>query len=73
MPGDNSELKRKAREWISAKAEIKHLSTEATQLRKRLKLIETDLVQIMCDQTTEEVEVDGKVVRRARGLCEKKE
>ena len=69
----DNELKRKAREWMSAKAEIKALSSEASQLRKRLKLIETDLVQIMCDQTTEEVEVDGKVVRRARALCEKKD
>ena len=72
MPA-SEELKRKAREWITARQEIKAISAEATQLRKRLKLIEGDLVQLMCDHSTEDVEVDGKHISRARAVCEKKD
>ena len=67
-------LKRKARDWLETKQEVVSLQREATVVRKRLKMLEQELVRIMCDEQVEEVEVEGRLIHRAKAVkMEKKE
>lgn len=61
-------LKRNAREWLDTKQEMATLQKEMTGMRKRLKLQEKEVVQLMCDEQVEEIEIDGKLVHRAKSV-----
>ena len=61
-------LKRKARDWLETKNEVVTLQKEATVVRKRLKLLEQELVRIMCDEQVEEIEVEGRLIHRAKAV-----
>lgn len=68
MSSGTEELKRKARDWLETKQEVMNLQREATAVRKRLKLQEQELVRSMCDEQVEEVEVEGKLITRAKSV-----
>ena len=66
-----SEMKAKANEWLTVKRELKTLGTEVCGVRKRLKLIEADLVTMMTNSHTESINIDGKEVSRNKGVASK--
>lgn len=66
-----SEMKAKANEWLTVKRELKALGTEVCGVRKRLKLIEADLVTMMTNSHTESINIDGKEVSRNKGVASK--
>ena len=68
MSSGTEELKRKARDWLETKQEVTDLQRQATAVRKRLKLQEQELVRHMCDEQVEEVEVEGKLITRAKSV-----
>ncbi len=68
MSSGTEELKRKARDWLETKQEVTDLQRQATAVRKRLKLQEQELVRSMCDEQVEEVEVEGKLITRAKSV-----
>jgi hypothetical protein len=61
-------LKRNTREWLETKQEMTTLQKELSGMRKRLKLQEKEVVQLMCEEQVEEIEVDGKLVHRAKSV-----
>jgi hypothetical protein len=68
---DAKEMHAKANEWMSVKRELKTACADVNVIRKRLKTIESDLVQLMTTNHTETVDVNGKTVSRSRGVGSK--
>lgn len=65
------EMKAKAAEWLNIKRELKTLGVEVCGVRKRLKLVEADLVKMMTHNHTETIDIEGKKVSRNKGVASK--